>query len=257
MIMPTPLIELKNVDLGYGRKRVLSNITFTIYEGDFFGMVGPNGAGKTTILKAILGTLKPQRGEMTFHCKNGKPVKFGYVPQRETIDQIMPFTVGDVVMMGRYRHLGLLKMPRREDKEKVMQSLHHVQIEDLVDVSFKDLSGGQKQRTLIARALASEPDVLVLDEPTNGMDLSSRTSILELVKTLHDEDQLTVIMVSHLLNDVANYVKRIAIVERQFFLVGNVDEVLTEQNLSQLYNIPVHVGELLGSTVILAGGSNV
>ncbi len=245
-----------HVTLGYGSTVVLRDISFTIFDGDYFGMVGPNGAGKTTLLRAVLGTLKPLGGTLTVAKKNGTPVRFGYVPQRDTVDYIMPYTVEEVVMMGRYRQIGLLKRPSRSDREVIGRCLRHVDIDNLREVPFKELSGGQKQRTLIARALASEPDVLMLDEPTNGMDLPSRSSILELIRQLHDQHKLTVIMVSHLLDDVANHVKRIALVERTFFQVGDVEEILTAENLSTLYEMPVTVSNVQGGKVILAGGTD-
>jgi ABC-type cobalamin/Fe3+-siderophores transport system ATPase subunit len=163
--------------------------------------------------------------------------------------------VEEVVMMGRYRQIGMFRAPGTRDRDLVLQSLSHTAIENLREMTFKELSGGQKQRVLIARALASEPDVLILDEPTNGMDLPSRLSILELINALHREEKLTVIMVSHLLDDVANHVKRIAIVEQNFFQVGNVADVLTGENLSTLYGLPVNVQHIQGNTMILAGGN--
>jgi len=181
-------------------------------------------------------------------------LRIGYVPQRDLIDQIMPFTVRDVVLMGRYRRVGHFRVPSRADRLIVQNALDHVDIEDLASVSYKDLSGGQKQRALIARALAAEPEVLILDEPTNGMDLSSRTAILELIRKLHETDRLTIIMVSHLLGDVANYVKKIMLVEQNLFQVGSVEEILTETNLSHIYNLPVRVGEFLGNKVVVTGG---
>lgn len=250
----TPLIEFQNATLGYGRKVVLQNISFTINAGDYFGMVGPNGAGKTTLLRAILGTLKPLSGEVKIHAPAAEPLRFGYVPQRDTIDQIMPYTVQEVVMMGRYRQIGIFHKPQTRDRDIVLESLQHVDIADLRDRPFKNLSGGQKQRVLIARALASKPAVLILDEPTNGMDLSSRIAILELIHKLHEHDRLTVIFVTHLLDDVANYVKRVAMVEWNFFQVGEIEDVLTEKNLSSLYQMPVQVTDIDGSKVILAGG---
>ncbi len=252
----TPLITFDHVTLGYGSNVVLRDISFSIFKGDYFGLVGPNGAGKTTLLRAILGTLKPLAGTLTVANKNGSPVRFGYVPQRDTVDYVMPYTVEEVVMMGRYRQVGLLKRPGARDGAIVRRCLQHIGIEDLRNAAFKELSGGQKQRTLIARALASEPDVLMLDEPTNGMDLPSRSSILDLIRHLHDHDRLTVIMVSHLLDDVANHVKRIALVERTFFQVGDVEEILTAENLSALYEMPVTVTNTRGGKVILAGGTD-
>jgi len=248
-----PLIEFQNATLGYGRKIVLQDMNFTIHAGDYFGMVGPNGAGKTTLLRAILGILKPLSGKVAIHGVAGAPLRFGYVPQRDTIDDLLPYTVREVVMMGRYRQIGIFHRPQKTDREIVLESLQHVDVADLQNRAFKDLSGGQKQRVLIARALASKPAALILDEPTNGMDFSSKISILELIHRLHEEDRLTVIMVSHFLDDVANYVKRLAIVERNFFQVGELNEVLTEKNLSSVYQMPIMVTPINGAKVILAG----
>jgi ABC-type Mn2+/Zn2+ transport system ATPase subunit len=248
------LIDFRNATLGYGSKVVLKDVTFSIHEGDYFGLVGPNGAGKTTLLRAILGTLKPLSGDV--RVGGDTPIRFGYVPQRDTVDYVMPYTVEEVVMMGRFRQIGLLRRPSSYDRQIMMESMKHVDIEDLRNLAFKDLSGGQKQRTLIARALASQPAVLILDEPTNGMDLPSRTSILQLIHNLHSHDKLTVIMVSHMLDDLANYVKRIALVERKSFQVGAIDEILTAQNLSTLYEMSVTVTNLHGNKIILAGGAD-
>jgi ABC-type Mn2+/Zn2+ transport system ATPase subunit len=231
-------------------------VSFSINEGDYFGLVGPNGAGKTTLLRAILGTLKPLAGKVDVGSASGELVRFGYVPQRDTVDYIMPYTVHEVVMMGRYRQIGLLHKPESADHKIVLESLRHVDIEDLKDLAFKELSGGQKQRVLIARALASKPAIMVLDEPTNGMDLSSKNSILALIHKLHDEDKLTVIMVSHMLDDMANYVKRIAIVEPNYFQVGDVEDVLNAKNLSEVYQMPVKVMNVGGMKVILPGVDN-
>jgi ABC-type Mn2+/Zn2+ transport system ATPase subunit len=242
------LVSFEHVTLGYGRRVVLSDMSFSIPEGDFLGMVGPNGAGKTTILRAILRTLKPLSGTVT----HAPGIRFGYVPQRDQVDYNFPLTVVDVVLMGRYDRIGLGRRPRASDRELACAALEHVGILELADQPLNMLSGGQKQRTLIARALVGKPNVLVLDEPTAGMDLVSTTQILGLVRELHERDNLTVLMVSHALNEVANYVDRIALVMNGGFRIGPVDEIMTQAVLSDMYGIPVEVDSFGGHRVVVA-----
>ncbi|MEO5568116.1 MAG: metal ABC transporter ATP-binding protein [Gemmatimonadaceae bacterium] len=244
----TALISFDNATLGYGRRVVLSDLTFAIEAGDFLGLVGPNGAGKTTILRAVLGTLRPLSGRVAIDST----MRIGYVPQRDSVDYNFPLKVIDVVMMGRYDRIGLFKRPSRDDRTRACAALDHVGILDLADNRLTALSGGQKQRALIARALVGEPSVLILDEPTNGMDLVSTTQILGLVRELHDRDRLTVIMVSHALNEVANYVKRIALVLEGAFRVGSVDDIMNEAVLSAMYGIPVDVEQFNGHRIVVA-----
>ena len=244
----TDLVRFEDAALGYGRRVVLSGLTFSIPEGDFLGVVGPNGAGKTTILRAILRTLKPISGSL-FHAPG---LRFGYVPQRDQVDYNYPLKVVDVVMMGRYDRVGLGRRPGREDRERAAAALGHVGIADLADHPLSSLSGGQKQRTLIARAFVGEPNVLILDEPTNGMDLVGTTQILGLVRQLHEDGGLTVLMVSHALNEVANYVERIALVAEGSFRIGTVDEIMSQEVLSEIYGIPVTVDSFGGHRLVVA-----
>ncbi len=256
--MSNALIEFSEVTLGYSHKDVLASLNFTIDHGDFLGIVGPNGSGKSTLIKALLGILKPRNGRITFHAahngsSNGKP-RFGYVPQRGQLDEIYPLTVAEIVIMGRYAQIGKLKKPQRRDHEKMRECLRHLGIEELAEAQYGDLSGGQKQRTLIARALASDPEILVLDEPTDGLDLSSQQSILAMVAHFHQVHNMTVIMVSHHLNEVAALVKKLALVQAGRLQVGVTDEILTETNLAELYNISVTVKDYDGQKVIMPGG---
>jgi ABC-type Mn2+/Zn2+ transport system ATPase subunit len=246
--MSQPLVSFDHATLGYGRRVVLSGLTFDIPAGDFLGLVGPNGAGKTTILRAILGSLAPIGGTLTIDPN----IRIGYVPQRDSVDYSFPLTVTDVVLMGRYDRIGLGRRPTDSDRRRACAALEHVGILDLADNQLTALSGGQKQRTLIARALVGQPSVLILDEPTNGMDLVSTTQILGLVRELHDRDGLTVVMVSHALNEVANYVKRIALVLEGSFRVGTVDEIMNEEVLSSMYGIPVDVDQFNGHRIVVA-----
>jgi ABC-type Mn2+/Zn2+ transport system ATPase subunit len=227
---------------------VLSDLSFEIPEGDFLGLVGPNGAGKTTLLRAILGTLKPLTGTVTVRSA----LRFGYVPQRDSVDYGFPLKVLDVVLMGRYDRIGLGRRPSRSDRDRALEALAHVGIAHLADQQLSALSGGQKQRALIARALVGEPSILILDEPTNGMDLVSTTQILSLVRELHERDRLTVLMVSHALNEVANYVNRIALTMEGAFRIGTVDEIVDEQTLTSMYGIPVEVDAVHGHRIVVA-----
>jgi manganese/zinc/iron transport system ATP- binding protein len=244
----TALVTFDNATLGYGRRPVLTDLSFNIPEGDFLGLVGPNGAGKTTILRTILGNLKPLAGEVT----RAEGLRFGYVPQRDQVDYNFPLQVLDVVLMGRYDRIGLGRRPTRSDCDLALAALDHVGIADLAHQQLNALSGGQKQRTLIARALVGQPNILVLDEPTTGMDLVATTQILGLVRELHERHGLTVLMVSHALNEVVNYVERIALVLQGGFRIGPVNEIMTEQTLSAMYGIPVEVSSFNGHRIVVA-----
>lgn len=242
------LVTFDHATLGYGRHVVLRDLSFTIHEGDFLGLVGPNGSGKTTVLRALLGTLPPLSGTVV----RDPDLRFGYVPQRDQVDYDYPLTAVEVVLMGRYDRIGLGRRPSAADRSKAMAALEQVGIPELAGKHLKNLSGGQRQRTLIARALVGEPNILVLDEPTNGMDLVSTTAILGLVRDLHERSGLTVLMVSHALNEVANYVERIALVVASGFRIGPVSEIMTEPVLSEVYGIPVEVSAFDGHRMVIA-----
>ncbi|ODS31569.1 MAG: bacterial ABC transporter cassette [Candidatus Scalindua rubra] len=247
------MIQFNNVQLGYGKKPVLTSLNFRIRKGDFFGIVGPNGAGKTTLLKAILGLLKPIKGKITFP-ENGKGYKksIGYVPQHASVDEIYPITVREMVLMGKYEKIGIFKRPKEKDYEIAKEMLKNVGIENLADKNYRELSDGQKQRTLIARAMVGEPNILLLDEPIEGMDIQGEMAIMEVIKTLHAEYSLTVILVSHELNIVANYVKTLAIIDKGTLKIGPVNSILTENTLANVYGIGVKIANISGQKVIIS-----
>jgi ABC-type Mn2+/Zn2+ transport system ATPase subunit len=244
----TTLVSFRNATLGYGRHAVLRDLNLDILDNDFLGIVGPNGAGKTTILRTFLGSLKPMLGSLTL----APGLRYGYVPQRDPVDSLFPLRVTDVVMMGRYDRIGIGRRPTARDRDLSLQALDKVGIADLAQAPLNALSGGQRQRTMIARALVGEPNVLILDEPTNGMDLVATTQILGLVRDLHERTGLTVVMVSHALNEVANYVERIALVHQGGFAVGSVAEVMTEEHLTAMYGIQVDVSSFEGHRIVVA-----
>lgn len=246
------ILAFEHADLGYGRRKVLTDLNLLLEEGDFLGIVGPNGTGKTTVLKAMLGILKPLSGQI----RRNTSARFGYVPQRQFIDEVYPLTVADVALMGRYPLLSIFGRASRQDKDFVLECLGHVGIADLAGRAYRELSGGQKQRTLIARALAGEPRVLILDEPTNDMDIGSEHAIMELLKHLHDKDNITIVMVSHLLNIVANYAKKLALIDGGLRVVGKTEDVMSSKNLSDIYEASVMVAVCGGKTVALVGGQD-
>lgn len=228
-------LEFKDVVLGYGGKPVLPPLDLAIHNGDFLGIVGPNGAGKTTVLKALLGILKPFSGKISVH----ENIRFGYVPQQEVLDELFPLSVKDIVTMARYPLMGLFGRPRQKDREAVDNSLKKVEIFDIAHHLYRELSGGQKQRTLIARALATDPQILVLDEPTNGMDIVAESSIMHIIDNLNKQG-LTIIIVSHLLNLIAQHASTIMLINKNIFQ-GPSKDLLTGEMLSMAYGSHVKI----------------
>jgi ABC-type Mn2+/Zn2+ transport system ATPase subunit len=246
------LLEFHDAALGYGKKVVVDHVNLVIERGDFLGIVGPNGSGKTTLLKVLLRMLKPIRGSVYFGeelRRRKKPL--GYVPQREFLDEIFPLTVMDVVMMGRYAGIGLMKKPKQEDYAIVHDAIAQVNMEAHVRRAFRDLSGGQKQRVLIARALAGRPSMLVLDEPCDNLDIAGEQEVMDLLKNLREEQNLTIVMVSHLLTVITNYVEKLAIIEGGRLYVGKVNDILTEENLQRIYSMNVKIYNVEGKKAIL------
>lgn len=242
------LVEIEGATFGYGRKRILTRVNLRIARGDFVGLVGPNGVGKTTLVRAILGTLRPMDGRLEYG--GGVRPRFGYVPQRGHLDVLYPLTTLDVVLMARLGR-GALRRFDAEDRARAGEALEHVGLTDRANTLYRDLSGGLKQRTLIARAIASEPEALVLDEPTEGLDLLSGHAVLKLVQDLQTRHALTVILVSHALDEVAATVRSLILIESDGRMeVGPREEVLTEDHLSRLYGVPIRVGEALGRFVV-------
>jgi ABC-type Mn2+/Zn2+ transport system ATPase subunit len=244
-------VRFESATLGYGSDPVIRDLSFAIERGDFLGIVGPNGAGKSTILKAMLGLLEPRAGRVVYEAEVHRDLRFGYVPQRYSLDDLYPLSVRSIVRMSRYAGAGLLRWPGDADEHVVDRALKAVDIEELADRRLGELSGGQRQRALIARALATEANLLVLDEPTDGMDLLSTHAILGLMRRLNRDEGLTVVFVSHQLNEVANYVDRLLLVDEGRYDWGPVDEVLTAEHLHRVYGIPVAVDRVAGSSVVV------
>ncbi len=252
-VVPAPLLSLRAASVGHGRRAILGGVTLDVAPGDFLALVGPNGGGKTTILQSLLGTLHLLGGQRLAP----RPVRVGYVPQRDLVDGIWPLTCGEVVLMGRTPGLGPLRRPGAADHRAVAVALGRVGMGELAGRPYGELSGGQRQRTLIARALAAEPELLALDEPTNGMDPAAELSTMEVLHSLHAAGGLAVVMVSHRLDAVAAHARKLAFVDkdRSLFRVGPLDEMLQPGPLSALYGEAVEVRQVDGRPwVRLAGG---
>lgn len=203
------VIEVSNVGFAYGSHRVLSHVDLVLKEGDYFGIVGGNGAGKTTLLKLMLGLLTPTEGNIQL----ASGAQLGYVPQKMTFDIHFPATVQEIVSMGRVGLRGLFRGFTAEDDASVERALKDVGMWDMRDRLIGELSGGQTQRVFIARALASQPKALFLDEPTTAIDSAAQEAFYALINTLNKKHGLAIVLVSHDIETVAREVSRIAYVE--------------------------------------------
>lgn len=246
------LLTFANVSLGYGRRVILRDLSFSLYAGEYVGIVGANGAGKTTLLRAILGAIRPQTGTITVRKSGGAPLAFGYVPQAQSSDEHFPLTARDIVLMGSYRRLGLVRRPGRAEREAASDALAHVGLPGFEQRLFRELSGGQKQRVLVARALLSRPDVLVMDEPTASMDVAAEHATMELIDNLRTErPDLLVLIVSHALNSLLNHVRQVGIVAGGGFEIGPVDTIVQPETLQRLYGMPLEVVRLGDRRMVL------
>ena len=241
-----PAIRLAGVRAGYDGRPALDDVTFDVREGTFTALIGPNGAGKSTCLKLLLGLVRPQAGRVeVFGEDAGSAARgIGYVPQSVEIPKGFPISVEEVALMGRYGALGPGRRPKKDDRERVRFALEQVHLADLAPRRFQDLSGGQQQRTLIARALCGEPRLLLLDEPTAGLDSGARARFYALVCDLQHAQGLTLLCATHDLDVVGDHADNLILLDRTVKAHGPVDEVLASRAMSQAYPLPkAHVHE--------------
>jgi zinc/manganese transport system ATP-binding protein/zinc transport system ATP-binding protein len=232
-----PLIELKHVRFGYSAQPVLEEINLHLHAGQFAALVGPSGAGKTTLLKLILGTLQPNGGDICIDgCVAGvsRKLRIGYVPQLETVDWNFPVTVEQVVLMGRTQLSSRWPWHSREDRRRMRKVLEELGIEALAHRHVRDLSGGQQQRTFLARALIAEPDLLVLDEPTAGVDMRTAEAVLHMLAHLNQHG-MTILMTTHDLNAAAAHAPWVICLNRTVIAQGAPEDVFTVPILNETY----------------------
>jgi ABC-type Mn2+/Zn2+ transport system ATPase subunit len=228
------ILRLVDVSLGYAGKPVLERVSFAIERGEFAALAGPNGAGKTTLFRGMLGLVAPLAGriELGFDRRRTPP---GYVPQKESLDPIFPLTAHDVVLMGAAARIGPLRPIPRHCRLLASECLASVGLADAAEQPFWAMSGGQKQRVLIARALAVEPEVLLLDEPTAGVDVGAEAAIVDVIARLNRERGLTIALVSHHLRLVRSLARSVIWVEEGRAIKGSAEEMLSADRLAGVF----------------------
>lgn len=234
------LIKLDNVSFSYGNNPVLKDVSFSIKKGEYLGVIGPNGGGKTTLLKVILGLLNPDAGTVKLfdvdHHNFKERFRIGYVPQRATqADQGFPATVFEVVKSGRVARRGFLSRFSKDDLHIVERSMKLAGVERYRDRLIGTLSGGERQRVFIARALAGEPDVLILDEPTVGVDVGAQKTFYDFLASLNRDEHMTIVFVSHDIDVVARETKTILCVNHNLVCHGVAGDLLNEAMVKDLY----------------------
>ena len=229
-------LEIESADIGYGDKTILHDLTFSVPHGTQVAVVGPNGAGKSTLFKALVGLLPLQKGRILIHGLSLGLHKdcVAYVPQREEVDWRFPVTVNDVVMMGRYDHQGWFKGASKNDKMVVEKSLTQMGIADFSTRSISALSGGQQQRVFLARALAQEPHILLMDEPFTGVDAPTQEATLKLLNDLR-KTQVTVLISTHDLNLASTRFDFMLLLNHRLIAFGKPGEVMKRENLAKAF----------------------
>ena len=243
-MMNSNMVKVHDLTVAYNQKPVLWDVDLDIPKGSLCAIVGPNGAGKSTLLKAILGLIKPISGGVDFPGLGfeKKTHKIAYVPQSSSVDWDFPATVLDIVMMGRYGHLGWFKRAGKKEKEMAIEKLKNVGMEKFVNRQISELSGGQQQRVFLARSLVQEAEVYFMDEPLKGVDAQTEQVIIRLLKELRDAGK-TVIVVHHDLRTVKNYFDRVVLINLKVIADGEVETTFTEENIKKTYGGSVIGGE--------------
>jgi len=234
------IIEVQNVSFAYGDVPVLENISLTIHQGDYLGIVGPNGSGKSTLLKVMVGLLQPRSGSVSIFGHSAQAAqrssRIGYVPQKAVnFDTLFPATVREVVAMGMYGKMGILKRMTARGRGVIDRALEQVEMLPFQHRLIGDLSSGQQQRVFIARALASEPEIIFLDEPTVGVDVHTQEQFYILLKKLNQDLGLTLVLISHDIDVIANEVTELACINKTLVYHGEPKEFISGDYLHKLY----------------------
>jgi ABC-type Mn2+/Zn2+ transport system ATPase subunit len=241
-----PLVVLDKVTVGYGVVPAISGVSVEVHSGDYLGIVGPSGSGKTTCLKAIAGAVRPQQGRR----RVGRGVRLGYVPQVETVNWYFPVTVLEVLLMAQNSNR-LVPWASREERLKASALLEALGLAGLADRHIRSLSGGQQQRVFIARALIDSPQLLLLDEPTSGVDVATRHEVLHLLHDLNHDRGLAVVITTHDLNGIAAHMHTVVCLNREVVAMGPPEEILSPDVLERTYGAPMDVLHHGGMPVVV------
>jgi manganese/iron transport system ATP-binding protein len=246
-----PIVEATGLGVRYETGFALEDINFVLHTGERVAVVGPNGAGKSTLFKVIAGVLHPTQGEVTVSGQGPDGhICIAYLPQHSQVDWNFPVTVADVVMMGRIGKLGLFGWPKRSDWDLVYRCLEIVGLSDLARRQINELSGGQQQRMFIARALAQEAELMLMDEPLNGLDIHSQELIFEILDELRGRS-VTVMIATHDLEQAANRFDRVMLLNHRLLGFGRPEEVFTPQRLVNAYGGRLRILETEGEILAL------
>jgi len=247
-----PILETYKLTVRYDGRLALDDLTFHLHTGERVAVVGPNGAGKSTLFKVVSGVLPPTSGEVKISGAGPRGhICIAYVPQRSQVDWRFPASVADVVMMGRIGQVGFFRWPHRSDWDKVHAALESVEMEPLANRQIGELSGGQQQRTFLARALAQEAELVLMDEPLNGLDVPSQETILTLIEKLRQQ-KITVIVATHDLGQAASHFDRVMLLNHKLIRFGPPQEVLTSENLLRAYGGHAQLIQAADGTTTLA-----
>ncbi|MET3901897.1 metal ABC transporter ATP-binding protein [Paenarthrobacter sp. 4246] len=240
--MSTPAIAVENVTVHYGEVLALDSASLTLEHSRICGLVGMNGSGKSTLFKVIMGMVKPDSGRVLINgeppVKMRKDAGIGYVPQSEDVDWAFPLSVRDVVMMGRYGHLGFTRRPRKADRDAVEHALERVELSEFADRQIGQLSGGQKKRAFVARGIAQGATMMLLDEPFAGVDKRSEATITRLLRELA-EDGATILISTHDLHALPQLCDEAVLLMRKVLMHGSPDTVLQPENLAMAFGLDV------------------
>lgn len=240
--MSTPAIAVENVTVHYGEVLALDSASLSLEHSRICGLVGMNGSGKSTLFKVIMGMVKPDSGKVLINgqppVKMRKDAGIGYVPQSEDVDWAFPLSVRDVVMMGRYGHLGFTRRPRKADRDAVEHALERVELSEYADRQIGQLSGGQKKRAFVARGIAQGATMMLLDEPFAGVDKRSEATITRLLRELADNGA-TILISTHDLHALPQLCDEAVLLMRKVLMHGSPDTVLQPENLAMAFGLDV------------------